>query len=191
MAQASGEENRVLLRGVFLSDRRLCYGATMKIAKDAVVAITYTLRDDDGKVLDSNEGKDPMFYLHGHGNIVAGLEAALLGKGEGETITTVVAAQDGYGDYDENRVFEVPKNELGPNVSPQKGMVLTMRGPNGLAIPVTILKVKLRSVVMDGNHQLAGKNLHFSVQVNQVRKAKKEELAHGHAHGPKGHGHGH
>lgn len=166
-------------------------GQVMKIAKDAVVAMTYTLKDDDGKVLDTNVGKQDMFYLQGHGNIVPGLEKALLGKSEGDDVQVVVSPEEGYGQYDETRTFEVPKNELGPQVTPQKGMMLTMRGPNGMALPVTVLKVKLNSVVMDGNHQLAGKNLHFSVHVNKVRKAKKDELAHGHAHGPGGHGHSH
>lgn len=163
----------------------------MEIAKDRVAAITYTLTDDDGKVLDTNRGKTPLYYLHGHGNLVPGLERALLGKSSGDTIETVVAPEDGYGVYDESRQFEVPKTELAPNVNPQKGMVLTMRGPNGVSVPVTVLKVKLRSVLMDGNHRLSGKNLHFSVEVKSVRKATKEELAHGHAHGPTGHGHAH
>lgn len=163
----------------------------MKIAKDVVAGITYTLRDDEGKVLDTNQSKDPMSYLHGHGNLVPGLEKALLGKTVGDSIEVVVAPEEGYGQYDDTRIFEVPKEELGPQVSPQKGMVLTMRGPGGMAVPVTVLKVKLRSVVLDGNHQLSGKNLHFAVTINSVRKAKKEELSHGHAHGPGGHGHAH
>lgn len=163
----------------------------MKIAKDAVVGMIYTLRNDEGKVIDTNEGKPPMYYLHGHGNIVPGLERALEGKSAGDSIEVSVPASAGYGQYDETRTFEVPKSELGPNVRPQKGMILTMRGPDGMAMPVTVLKVKLNSVVMDGNHQLAGKDLHFAVKIQQVRRAKKEELAHGHAHGPAGHAHAH
>jgi FKBP-type peptidyl-prolyl cis-trans isomerase SlyD len=166
-------------------------GSGMKISKDVVAALTYTLKDDDGKVIDTNVGKDELFYLHGHGNLVPGLEKELEGKGAGDAFETVVSPEEGYGTYDESRMFEVPKSELAPNISPQKGMVLTMRGPNGMAIPVTVLKVKLQSVVLDGNHQLAGKNLNFSVKIESVRKAKKEELAHGHAHGPGGHGHAH
>ena len=134
---------------------------SMEIAKDRVVAMTYTLKDDDGKVLDTNVGKSPMVYLHGHGNIVPGLEKALEGKSAGDTVEALVEPQDGYGEYDDSRQFEVPKSELGPNVTPQKGMILTMRGPNGMSVPVTVLKVRLKTVVMDGNHQLAGKNLHF------------------------------
>ncbi len=163
----------------------------MQIGKDSVVAITYTLKDDDGKVLDTNVGKQAMHYLHGHANIVPGLENALTGKAAGDVIDVVVTPAEGYGEYDATRTFEVPKSELGPNVTAQKGMALTMRGPNGMTLPVTVLKVKMSSVVMDGNHQLAGKNLHFAVKVENVRKAKKDELTHGHAHGPGGHGHAH
>lgn len=163
----------------------------MKIQKDAVAAITYTLKDEAGKVLDTNVGRTPLYYLHGAGNLVPGLEKALLGKEAGDVVETVVSPEEGYGNYDESRTFEVPKGELGPGVNPQKGQVLSMRSPNGITIPVTVLKVKLSTVVLDGNHQLAGKNLHFSVTVDSVRKAKKEELAHGHAHGPQGHGHAH
>ena len=162
----------------------------MEIAKDRVAAITYTLRDQDGKILDTNEGKAPLHYLQGHGNLVPGLEKELEGKKAGESFKVVVPAKDGYGEYDESRTFEVPKSELGPQVNPVKGMTLTMNGPNNMSMPVTILKVKLSSVLMDGNHPLAGKDLHFEGAVVEVRKAKKDEIAHRHAHGP-GHGHSH
>lgn len=164
-------------------------GSAMEIEKDRVVAINYTLKDDDGKVIDTNHDKAPLYYMHGRGNLVPGLEAALSGKATGDKLTVKVSPEQGYGNYDESRMFEVPKTELGPNVNPQKGMTLSMRGPGGAAVPVTVLKVKLRSVVMDGNHRLAGKNLNFEVEIVSVRKAKKEELAHGHAHGPGGHAH--
>lgn len=161
----------------------------MQIAKDAVVSLEYTLKDESGKVLDTSTGRSPLLYLHGHDNIVPGLEKALTGKSVGDSLDVVVAPEEGYGVYDESRTFEVPRSELPANIQPQKGMELTMRGPNGHSVPVTILKVKLNTVVMDGNHPLAGKSLHFHVQVTGVRKAKKEELTHGHAHAPGGHHH--
>lgn len=163
----------------------------MQIQKDAVAAIHYVLRDKEGKVLDQNDERNPLFYLHGHGNLVPGLEKALLGKSAGDEFEVVISPEDGYGAYDESRVFEVQKTDLGAGVVPQKGLVLRMQGPKGMTIPVTILKVKLRTVLMDGNHQLAGKDLHFSIVVGKVRKAKKEEVAHGHAHSPGAHAHGH
>lgn len=163
----------------------------MKIRPQTVVAITYTLKDDDGKVIDTNVDKEPLLYLHGAGNVVPGLEKALEGKEAGDVIEVSISPAEGYGEHDEARIFEVPKSELGPNVTPQKGMMLTMRGPGGVQMPVRVDKVKLRTVVMDANHQLCGKTLHFFVSIVSVRKAKKEELAHGHAHGQGGHGHAH
>lgn len=163
----------------------------MQIEKDRVVGIDYTLKDDDGSVIDQSQPGRPLYYLHGHQNIVPGLERGLEGKTTGDEFAVVVAPADGYGERDDARQLEIPKSELGPNVVPQKGMVLTMRGPNGMAIPVTITKVKLSTVVLDANHQLAGKTLHFAGKVVEVRKAKKEELTHHHAHGAHGHGHSH
>ncbi len=161
----------------------------MQIAKDSVVSIEYTLTDDNGAILDQSAGRGPLWYLHGHENIVPGLEKALGGKSVGDKLTVSVPPEDGYGAYDETQTFEVPRSELPATIQPQKGMELTMRSPNGHSVPVTILKVKPSSVVMDGNHPLAGKTLHFAVEVSGVRKATKEELAHGHVHAPGGHHH--
>ncbi len=163
----------------------------MEIAQDSVVGIVYTLKDAEGKVLDSNQGGEPLHYLQGHGNLVPGLEKVLLGKKAGENVEVVVSAAEGYGERDETRTFEVPKAELGDNVTPVKGMGFTMRSPEGTSVPVTVMKVKMKSVVMDGNHPLAGKELHFSVEVKDIRKAKKDEIKHRHAHGKAGHSHGH
>lgn len=162
----------------------------MDIAKDRVVGFDYVLTDETGEVLDKSEGRSPMYYLHGHGNIVPGLEEALEGKGTGDSFDVTLEPAKAYGERDESRIFEVPRSELGPEVQPQKGMMLTMHGPGGTQVPVTIMKVKLRTVVLDGNPQLAGKTLHFEGKIVEVRKAKKDELEHGHAHGS-GHGHGH
>ncbi len=163
----------------------------MEIEKDRVVAIEYVLRDDDGNVLDRSKSSGPLHYLHGHGNIIPGLERVLRGKVAGDEFEATIEPQDGYGEYDATRTFEIPKSELGPEVVPQKGMVLTMTGPGGVQVPVTVLKVKLNSVVLDGNHTLAGKRLHFTGKVAHVRQAKKEELSHKHAHVPGQHHHGH
>lgn len=167
------------------------YGATMEIAKDCVAALEYTLKGDDGQVIDTNVGGQPLLYLHGHGNLVPGLESQLVGKAEGDVLAVVVAPADGYGERDEARTFEVPKSSLPQGVVPTKGMALTMRDAEGHSMPVTIAKVKLNTVLMDGNHPLAGQNLNFEVKVLSVRKGKREEIAHGHAHSPDHHHHHH
>jgi FKBP-type peptidyl-prolyl cis-trans isomerase SlyD len=148
----------------------------MQIAKDFVVSIEYTLTDDDGNVIDQSAGNGPLSYVHGHDQIVPGLEKALTGKRVGDKLSVSVPPEEGYGAYDEELVFEVPRSELPPSIQPVKGMDLSMSGPDGNPVPVTIIKVKLNSVTLDGNHPLAGKTLHFAVDVSGVRKATPEDL---------------
>jgi FKBP-type peptidyl-prolyl cis-trans isomerase SlyD len=161
----------------------------MKIERDRVVAIDYTLRGDDGEVIESSEQHAPLYYLHGHDNIVPGLEDELDGKQEGDSLEVAVPPERGYGAWDEKNVFDVPKNQLPPDVTPQKGMDLHMTTNDGRRRAVRIKAVRINSVLVDGNHDLAGKTLHFKVTVRSVRKATKDELSHGHAHGPGGHHH--
>lgn len=161
----------------------------MQISANTVVGIEYTLKDDEGNVIDSSEGGDLLHYLHGHGNIVEGLEGALEGRAIGENLKVSVPPEKGYGVFEEGLVFEVPRERLPRDFDPVKGMQLGMTSDEGHTIPVTIKNVKLKSVTVDANHELAGKTLHFEVTVREVRKASAEELEHGHAHGPHGHHH--
>lgn len=160
----------------------------MEVQANRVVAIEYTLKDDDGQVIDTSSGREPLYYLHGHGNIVPGLEEVLTGKTIGSQIEISIPPDKGYGTRDESRVFDVPKSSLPDDMKPVKGMVLQMNSGTGGSVPVTIRKVKLHAVEVDANHQLADKTLHFDVTIKDVRKASKAELEHGHAHGP-GHSH--
>jgi FKBP-type peptidyl-prolyl cis-trans isomerase SlyD len=159
----------------------------MNIAKNSVVKIDYTLKDDDGDVIDSSEGGEPLEYLHGHSQIVTGLERALEGKASGDKVSVAVAPADGYGNVEPNKVMDVPRQNLPKELEPEVGMQLAAEDQNGHRVPVWITKVGKDSVTLDGNHPLAGKTLHFEVQVRGVRSATKEELKHGHAHGPGGH----
>jgi FKBP-type peptidyl-prolyl cis-trans isomerase SlyD len=137
----------------------------MLIAQDKVVLIHYTLTDDAGKVLDSSSGGEPLAYLHGQGNIIAGLETALSGKQAGDRLNVRVEPVDGYGVRDD---------------------ALTSQGH---ARVVTVTRVVGDMVTVDGNHPLAGEVLNFDVEVKEVRDATHEELEHGHVHGPGGHHH--
>lgn len=161
----------------------------MRIERDRVAALEYTVTDADGKVIDTNRGGESLYYLHGHHNIVPGLEKALEGKEAGEELEVQVDPPDGYGERDEALVFEVPRSELPAGASLQRGARLQITAPDGWRALATITKVKLKSVVLDANHELAGQRLHFSVRIQNVRKATREELAHGHAHGPGHHHH--
>lgn len=161
----------------------------MKIADDSVVEIDYTLRDDDGDVIDTSAEEGPLHYLHGHGQIVPGLERALLGRVVGDALKISVAPEDGYGPHHADRVVTVPRDRLPSDAEPEVGMVLEGNGPRGESILLRVVEVSGVSVTLDANHPLAGENLHFEVTVRAVRAATEEELQHGHAHGPDGHHH--
>lgn len=163
----------------------------MKIAKGSVVAVDYSLHLGDGRVVDASEPGDPLTYLHGEGQIVPGLEAALEGLEVGAAKQVVVAPDQGYGLHDARGVQEVPRQAFPPGFDAKPGMELTAEGSDGEPVPFVIREVKPDSLVIDLNHPLAGKTLHFDVTVREVRAATPEELEHGHAHGPDGHGHDH
>ena len=149
----------------------------------------YELKDDQGEVLDSSKGQDPLVYLHGAGNIIIGLEEELLGKAVGDQIDAVVSPEKGYGMPVEALVQDVPKTAFGEEIDKvEVGMRFqaeTEQGP----VPVIVTGMDDDNVTVDGNHPLAGKELHFSVSIAEVRDASAEEIEHGHVHGPGGHDH--
>jgi len=160
----------------------------MNVGAGKVVLIHYMLRDDQGAVLGSTDGGDPVAYLHGKGNIVPGLEEALAGKAAGDRIDIVVAPEKGYGLRDERLVQMIPRNRFPASAAVAEGQQFHADGPRGARL-LTVMRVEKDLVTVDGNHPLAGKSLHFSVQVTGVRKATREEITHGHVHGPGGHNH--
>jgi FKBP-type peptidyl-prolyl cis-trans isomerase SlyD len=160
----------------------------MLIAQDKVVLIHYTLTNDDGKVLDSSSGREPLAYLHGKGNIISGLESALDGKQAGDKLNVRVEPAEGYGVRDDALVQQVPRRQFGgANLKP--GMQFHAQTSQGHARVVTVTRVVGDMVTVDGNHPLAGEALNFDVEVAEVRDATQEELEHGHVHGPGGHHH--
>jgi len=160
----------------------------MTIKPQSVVAIHYTLTDDDGIALDSSRDQNPLTYLHGGGNIIPGLERALLGRQAGDRLQVSVPAADAYGEFVDDMVQRVPLSAFGDDAEIEVGMRFRANTEQGdLSVVVTGIEGDL--VTVDGNHPLAGKNLHFSVEVVAVRDASAVELAHGHVHGPGGHQH--
>lgn len=156
----------------------------MQITKDKVAQIHYTLKDAEGKVLDSSEGGDPLNYLHGAGNLIPGMEEGLEGKSQGDKFKLKVTPEKGYGTHDKSLIQKVPRSSFGAG-QVEKGMKFqTNRGQ-----VVTVTETSLDSVTVDGNHPLAGKILFFDVEVVGIRNATQEELSHGHVHGPGGHHH--
>lgn len=148
----------------------------MKAKQGAVVKMNYTLRDDAGDLLDKSE--EPIAYLHGYENIIPGLEKGLEGAEPGDKRQIVVEAADAYGESDPSAVFSVPTEQMPQDMEIQPGMNLIGETADG---PVRLLvrEVNPDNVVVDANHPLAGKRLHFDVEVLDVRKATDEELTRG------------
>jgi FKBP-type peptidyl-prolyl cis-trans isomerase SlyD len=161
----------------------------VEITKDTVVTIDYRLHLGDGKYIEESEKDDPLVYLHGYEEIVPGLEKALEGKKAGDQVKATVPPEDGYGDYDPDAVEEVPREEFPADLELEAGGVVTATDEEGDEVEFTVKELKDKTVVVDFNHSLAGKTLHFEVTVREVRKATAEELEHGHAHGPDDHDH--
>ena len=160
----------------------------MEIAADKVVLIHYTLKDDAGSVLDSSAGAEPLAYIQGHGNLVVGLEKALEGKRDGDTLAVSVTPEDGYGKRDDKLIQRVPKRSMQGSGEIKKGMQFQARTDDGIRL-FTVTAVVGDMVTLDGNHPLADQTLHFDVEVVSVREATTEELEHGHVHGAGGHHH--
>lgn len=160
----------------------------MQISASKVVLLDYTLKGDDGQVLDSTTERGPMAYLHGTGTIVPGLESALEGKSEGAEVQVVVPPADGFGMRDEALRQVVPREQFEEFPDLSVGMKFRVPTDDGDAT-VTIVEVSDDSVIVDGNHELAGLELHFDVSIREVRDATEEEISHGHVHGPGGHHH--
>ena len=160
----------------------------MESADRCVASFHYTLTNDKGEVLDSSTGGDPMAYLHGQGNIIGGLEKALLGKKAGDKLKVTVAPGEAYGERRQELVQQVPKAAFQGVPEIQPGMAFTAQSNQG-AMRVVVTAVEGDNVTVDGNHPLAGETLHFDVEIAEVRVASEEELSHGHVHGPGGHQH--
>ena len=157
----------------------------MKIGAKKAVTFHYSLRDDEGTVLDSSAGGDPLTYLHGEGNIVPGLEKALEGKQAGDEVKVSVPPGEGYGERSDDNIRNVPRRKL-PEGKLQPGRRVRLETNQG-PIAALVTAVKGDYVTVDANHPLAGMTLHFEVKVEAVRDATAEELEHGHVHGPGGH----
>lgn len=152
----------------------------MTIAKDRVVSIDYILKGKDGEVIDRSEG-EPLTYLHGNQNIIPGLEQHLEGKKSGDAVNCVIAPADGYGEVDKELVFSVSPSDFAEPDKIEVGMQFQAQQADGVHI-VTVVDVAKDKITVDANHPLAGKELHFSVTVRDVREASAEELEHGHTH---------
>ncbi|MET3929384.1 MULTISPECIES: FKBP-type peptidyl-prolyl cis-trans isomerase [Lysobacter] len=159
----------------------------MKIEKDRVVRFHYTVSEVGQEPLETSEGREPLAILIGHGNIIPGLETAMDGREAGDKFEVDVTAAEAYGERREGLTQRVPKKHFkGARLEPGMQAVLpTNFGPRA----VTIQKVGMSVVDVDLNHPMAGKDLHFAIEIVEVREASAEEIEHGHVHGDGGHHH--
>ena len=157
----------------------------LRIDDDKVVTFHYSLRDSDAALIESSEGKTPVVYMHGHDNIVPGLESEMAGKTSGSKFTATVAPEKAYGQRDPNGVQRVPLKHLATKGRIVAGQTVAVNTTSGVR-HARVLKVGHFNVDLDLNHPLAGKTLVFDIEIVDVRAATPEELAHGHAHGPGG-----
>jgi len=160
----------------------------MKISEKKVVQIHYTLKNDSGEILDSSEGRDPLVYMHGKGNIIPGLENALNEKESGEKISVVIPPEEAYGVRNEGLVQQVALSRFQDPENIRTGVQVQVSTNDGSSI-ARVTKIENEEVTLDLNHPLADETLHFEVEVMGVREATQEELSHGHVHGPGGHHH--
>ena len=163
----------------------------MTIQKNSVVFFHYTLTLEGGEEVDSSRGGDPFAYLHGHGNIVPGLEKELVGKDAGDSVKAVVSPEEGYGVEDPALNLRVPKEAFPPEALADlaPGMMFQSQHPDdpNQEIILRVVQIDGPAVFVTGNHPLAGKTLHFDVEIVSIREASLEEMAHGHVNGPGGH----
>lgn len=160
----------------------------MKIAKDAVVTMHYELTDPDGQVLDSSRGREPLIYLHGHGNLIPGLESRLEGWTAPHTEAVKVPASEGYGEHDPDKTIPAQRSQFPAEADLAPGVQFQANGPQGPMV-VRIAEVDGDHITLDANHPLAGVDLKFAIELVGVRAATDDEISHGHVHPDGGCGH--
>ena len=148
-----------------------------RISKDAVVGIDYRLTVADGTEVDATADRGPMEYLHGHQNIIPGLEKELEGHEVGDTLDVAVSPEEGYGQHDPERVVQVAGEQLG--FEPEVGAVVSAKLPDGREQHLLIAEIEGDTVTLDGNHPLAGQTLRFEVSIASIREATEKEIADG------------
>ncbi len=158
-----------------------------KVADGQVISMDYTLKVD-GEVIDTSEGREPLEFLQGAGNIIPGLEKELYGMEVGESKQVTIEPEDAYGPVYAEAFVDVPRESFPENIPLEIGTELQVMGPDNQPLYARIAAIGEENIKLDLNHPLAGKTLHFDVKIVGVREATSEEQAHGHAHGA-GHHH--
>jgi len=157
----------------------------MEITKDRVVTMHYELTNPEGEVLDSSKGREPLTYLHGHGNLIPGLESRLEGWTAPRAEDVQVPAGEGYGEHDPAKTIPAKRSQFPAEAKIEPGMQFQANGPQGPMV-VRVMKIEGEDVTLDANHPLAGVDLKFAIELLEIREATAEEIEHGHVHAPGG-----
>ena len=160
----------------------------MQIEKNKVVTFHYELKISEKEIYESSRNSDPMSYLHGHGNIIYGLEKEMAGKAIGDKFSVTIDPMEGYGLRNEQAIQRIPIKHLSYKGRLRPGMTVAVNTRDGQR-RVTVLKVGKYNADVDLNHPLAGRTLNFDVEIMDIRDANAQEISHGHAHGAEGHDH--
>lgn len=160
----------------------------MKIEKNVVVTMNYTLKDTQGTVIDSSADNGPLSFIQGIGNIIPGLETEMEGKVKGDKFTCTITPANGYGEADSNLIQKVDRSQFAEGEALEIGMMFEV-GNDDQSFIARIIGLDDQNVTLDANHPMAGQTLNFDIEILNVRAAEPAELAHGHVHGEGGHHH--
>jgi FKBP-type peptidyl-prolyl cis-trans isomerase SlyD len=161
----------------------------MAIGQNKIVKMDYTLKDDEGNIVQTTNNKEPFQFISGTKQILPKLEEEIDGMIIGSKKNVKIPATEAYGEYSEQAVQQVSKTNFPEGVDLKEGMEFVANSPEGQQMPFVVKEVKQEEVTIDFNHPLAGKDLEFEVKLIDIRDATVEELQHGHAHGPGGNHH--
>ena len=161
----------------------------MSVLTNKVISFNYTLKDDEGTILDSSANKEPLTFLSGSQQIIPKLEEALSGMIIGSKKNIKIATADAYGEYSEDAIQKIKMDQFPKEANIEVGMTYIANSPDGKQMPFLVSEINEQDVTVDFNHPLAGKDLEFDVELLDVRDATPEEIQHGHVHGPGGHHH--
>jgi len=140
----------------------------MAVKKGDKIKVNYTGTLDDGTVFDTSDGKQPLEFEAGSGQVIKGFDEAVIGMEKGEEKNVKIESKDAYGDYNPQLMKKIPRDQLPQDQEPKPGMMLLIKAPNGQQFPVKIAEVTDKEITMDLNPPLAGKNLNFKIKVEEV-----------------------
>jgi peptidylprolyl isomerase len=141
---------------------------TKKVKKGDKVKLHYTGRLEDGKVFDSSKDRDPIQFEAGAGEIILGLDEAIIGMEAGEKKDISISSDNAYGNYEEKLLIDIPKDKLPKDIKPEKDKLLNLVDKQGRTIPAKVMEIKDNSIVVDANHPLAGQDLDFEIELVEI-----------------------